>query len=247
MFTIAVLDDSEASLEISSGAIVGAFKSHGIDVSVTKFNNPIVFLNEHRQNEFSLYFFDIDMPEKSGVEVALELRKRKDRHDIIFVSSFEEKVFECFAASPFGFVRKDKYLADLTNVIKLYVETKYQEKETGKIFEIKSRGERVFLDIGKIIYAEGNKNYQVIHRADISETYEVRIPMAQLEEKLAQEGFIRIHKGFLVNYRFIRKFSSDSVILSNEEVLPLGRQKKEEVMKLYLKHSRNSGNLFINK
>jgi len=246
MLNIAILDDSEASLEISSGAIIGAFKSHGIDVSVKKFNNPIVFLREHEQSQFSLYFFDIDMPELSGVDVALELRKRKDRHDIIFVSSFEEKVFECFAASPFGFVRKDKYLADLTNVIKLYVETKYKKKETGKILEIKSKGETIFLDIGKILYAEGNKNYQVIHRSDIAETYEVRIPMAQLEEKLAEDGFIRIHKGFLVNYRYIRKFSSDSVILSNEEVLPLGRKKKDEVMKLYLKHSRNSGNLFIN-
>jgi len=233
-------------LEISSGAIVGAFKSHDIEVTVTKFNSPRAFLNEHKKSEFSLYFFDIDMPEMSGVDVALELRKRKDRHDIIFVSSLNEKVFECFAAFPFGFVRKDRYLEDLTNVIKLYVETKYQKKETGKMLEIKSKGETIFLDIGKILYAEGNKNYQVIHRSDLSETYEIRIPMAQLEEKLAEDGFIRIHKGFLVNYRYIRKFSSDSVILSNEEVLPLGRQKKEEVMKLYLKYSRNSGNLFIN-
>lgn len=245
MLNIAILDDSETSLEISSGAILGAFKSHGIEVSITKFTSPLAFLGEHKKGEFSLYFFDIDMPELSGVETALELRKRKDRHDIIFVSSFNEKVFECFAASPFGFVRKDKFLEDLTNVINLYVQTKYQKSDSGKMFEIKSKGEIQFLDIGKILYAEGNKNYQVIHMSDKSETYEVRIPMTQLEEKLAEDGFIRIHKGFLVNYRFIRKFSSESVTLSNDEVLPLGRQKKEEVMKLYLKHSRNSGNLFI--
>lgn len=245
MLNIAILDDSPASLEISSGAVIGAFSAHNIEVTVKKFNNPLVFLEEHKQNQYSLYFFDIAMPEMTGLNVAMELRKRKDRHDIIFVSSQTEKVFDCFATSPFGFVRKDKYLEDLTNVINLYVETKYQEKETGKILEIKCKGEKIFLDIGKIMYAEGNKNYQVIHRSDSQETYEVRIPMAQLEERLIEEGFIRIHKGFLVNYRYIRKFSSDYVVLSNEESLPLGRKKKDEVMKLYLKHSRNSGNLFI--
>ena len=59
--------------------------------------------------------------------------------------------------------------------------------------------------------------------------------MEKLEEITDQFGFIRIHKGYLVNYRFIQHVSSTEVTLSDGIKLPIGRSKAPEVKKKYLK------------
>lgn len=48
---------------------------------------------------------------------------------------------------------------------------------------------------------------------------------------LSSDGFVRIHKGFLLNQDSVKMIKSDSVILCNDVQLPFGRSYHEEARK----------------
>ena len=52
--------------------------------------------------------------------------------------------------------------------------------------------------------------------------------------ELVPQGFIRIHKGYLVNYRFIRRIDDTDVVLDNGERVPLSRRKIPESHKIFV-------------
>jgi DNA-binding LytR/AlgR family response regulator len=72
----------------------------------------------------------------------------------------------------------------------------------------------VFVDVGALIAAEASGNYVLLQHK--SGSYLVREPIAKIQEKLSPHGFVRIHRGILVNVVFVREFvrvsSSEGVI-----------------------------------
>lgn len=51
---------------------------------------------------------------------------------------------------------------------------------------------------------EGAQNCQMIHIAGGEEPVPLRRPMQEMETELLSKGFIRVHKGYLVNCDYIR-------------------------------------------
>ena len=69
--------------------------------------------------------------------------------------------------------------------------------------------------------------------------------METLESELAPYGFIRIHKGMLVNYRFISRILALEVELTTGTVLPLSRRKAAEIKQQYLKLLSRAGSVLL--
>ena len=67
--------------------------------------------------------------------------------------------------------------------------------------------------------------------------------MSEMEDELAPTGFIRIHKGYLVNCEHIQLIQEGQVRLSNGEVLPLSRRKVLEAKQRFLIYMRTHGAL----
>ena len=60
--------------------------------------------------------------------------------------------------------------------------------------------------------------------------------ISSLEEQLRPDGFIRIHKSFLVNVSHIYNIFKDSVTMDNKEVLPMSKHKRREVNQEFLSY-----------
>ena len=71
------------------------------------------------------------------------------------------------------------------------------------------------------------------------------MPLGILEDKLREHGFLRIHKGYLVNYLYIRSIESEEVYLTTGNSLPMAKKRKEEIMKQYLAMSRKNSAVII--
>ena len=69
--------------------------------------------------------------------------------------------------------------------------------------------------------------------------------MGDLEEKLNDQGFIRIHKGYLVNYLYIRQIGNNEVNLTNNKSLPMSNKRKEEIMEKYLSITRKNKSIYF--
>ena len=85
----------------------------------------------------------------------------------------------------------------------------------------------VSLDPFKIIYVEcTNKTLSIVME---NEKLEITYKLTDLEEMLKGYGFIRIHKGYLVNYRYIFSIERGEVILDIGERLPVSKYRISEV------------------
>ena len=244
MLKIALLDDDKTALLISKGAIESFFQEKNIAITLNAFSSPVNFLSMAKEENYRLVFLDIDMPEINGLEVGKKLKEFNPQTDIIYLSQREDLVFDTLVLHPFGFIRKSKIIQDFANVLELFVNTALNTNSENKKITFSTKTETMSADIDNIMYIEGNRNYQTFYLKDGSH-FDARVLMGDLEEKLKDQGFIRIHKGYLVNYLYIRQIGNNEVNLTNNKSLPMSNKRKEEIMEKYLSITRKNKSIYF--
>ena len=244
MLKIALLDDDKTALLISKGAIESFFQEKNIAISLDAFSSPVNFLAMAKEENYRLVFLDIDMPELNGLEVGEQVKAINPQTDIIYLSQREDLVFDTLKLHPFGFIRKSKIIQDFANVLELFVNTALSTNSENKKITISSKTETISADIDSIMYIEGNRNYQTFYLKDGS-TFDARVLMGDLEIKLKEHGFIRVHKGYLVNFLFIRTIGVNEVTLTNNKILPMSNKRKDSIMEEYLAITRKNKSVYL--
>jgi DNA-binding LytR/AlgR family response regulator len=193
---------------------------------------------------FDLILLDVDMPELDGIKFGKLLRARNDSTEIIFVSDREEKVFESFSVQPFGFVRKSRFLKDISVALQAFIQ-KIQKKDKEEKLVFDGKYGIITIAESQLMYIEGNAKNQLLHVEGKKEPFVVHSSLEIVEKQLLDKGFIRCHKGYIVNYRYISAIMKDSVELSNGEQLPLSRRKVNDVRQKYLSLSDSDGSVLF--
>ena len=244
MLKIALLDDDKTALLISKGAIESFFQEKNIAISLDAFSSPVNFLAMAKEENYRLVFLDIDMPELNGLEVGEQLKGFNPQTDIIYLSQREDLVFDTLKLHPFGFIRKSKIIQDFASVLELFVNTALKTNSENKKITISSKKETISADMDQVMYIEGNKNYQTFYLKD-GGVFDARVLMGDLEIKLKDHGFIRVHKGYLVNYLYIRQIGTNEVSLTNNKILPLSSKRKDDIMEEYLSITRKNKSIYF--
>ena len=243
MIKIALLDDDKTALTISKGVIEQFFQEKNIPFSVDAFTASQAFVAMAKEEKYQLVFLDIDVDEMNGIDAGKVVKDIDPQTDIVYLSQREDLVFDTLFLHPFGFIRKSKILQDFPSVLQLYIDTNLKNEVNSKLV-VTSKSGMTNIVIADIMYIEGNKNYQTIYLKNDT-TIEVRLLMGDLEKQLDKEGFIRIHKGYLVNYAFIRKIVKNDVLLTNNKILPLAGKRREEIMEKYLSITRAKQSIYL--
>lgn len=230
---IALCDNDPKALSVIAGAAESVFRDHGFRVQMDRFLTCETLLEALDAQRYQMVLLDIDMPGIDGIQAAKQIREKHDRMKIVFVSGCENRVFEALMVQPLGFVRKSNFFEDLTAVIGLYTDTCLHGAADGYI-EFATRSSLVSMEVRKIRYIEGSRNYQLLYLTGDEGTVEVKMTMDKLEMLTEPHGFIRIHKGYLVNYRYIQRIAYDHVILRDGTSLPVGRSKATEIKTRFL-------------
>ena len=233
MLIIARVDDEQESLDIAGGAFQTFFKSLNQDVDIKGYTNGSIFLDSLKDTQYDLVCLDIIRKPIDGIGIASERRKKDSSVPLIFISSNETRVFSCFNFNPIGFIRKTNFFSDTKTILHHYVQDVLPYRKQPRKYVVKSHGDTLLLPIDEIRYIESNHNYQAFYRKNSLEPIEVRKLISDLENDLAQYGFIRVHKGFLVNYKYIYKFTASSLTLKNKKMIPLSRQNRDKIVAQY--------------
>lgn len=244
MIKVAILDDNKTALMISASAVEAFLKEKNAEYKLFSFSNPLNFLASAKEEKFDLSFLDIDMPEMNGLEVANELASIVKNGQIIFLSQREDLVFECLKFHPFGFIRKSKLIDDFSLMMNQYYQTISNVESDDTKIEIVDKTRTISFKIKEIVYIEGDRNYQKVVLKDKS-SQNIRVALGSLEDKLREHGFIRIHKGYLLNYLYIRSIEGEEVYLTTGTSLPMSKKRKDEIMKQYLAISRKNSAVII--
>ena len=83
-----------------------------------------------------------------------------------------------------------------------------------------------------IIYFESCQHNILLQT--INKRIEFRCKISEIAKQLEGEGFIRIHKGFIVNVRFMERLTFGKVTLESGQELPVSRSYYENVKRQYL-------------
>ena len=204
---IILCDDDTAFTQVFEKRLLTVFKKYGITPEIVSAHTGVEALREITRRPTDVLFLDIDMPQKNGIEVGKELVELHLNINIIFLSSREDLVFNCFEIHPFGFIRKSKFNQDFNSVMEQFDKTVLSLEENDDRVDFVRKNRVTSFKANEIVYVEGVKNYQEFHIKDGRKEL-IRCSMNDLEIKLSKFGFIRVHKGFLVNYLYIRTISN---------------------------------------
>ena len=243
-WNIAICDDEKSALGILSGAIVSSFKNYDVDAVVETFTRPVELLERMKTCTFDLLFLDIEMPGMSGLSLADRLRKEGKLLDIIFISNREDLIFDALRFNPKGFIRKSRFIQDTDSVIKTYFAYR-KEENTSKTLVIKDQDQVTYISVDSLMYIESVGRKQLAHIVGKDQPTEMHKQMQQLEEELTPYGFLRVHKGYLANYRFIRKINDTEIALKNGEAIPISRRRLAEIREAYMELMQSEGALLL--
>lgn len=228
-----VCDDDRTARNIIADATQVVFHDLGVETETALCSSGAELLTRLSSARFDLLFLDIDMPGPSGIQLGQKLRDEKNTIDIIFVSNREDRVFDSLRIEPAGFIRKSRLIEDIPDVLRRYWKHSKIRME-GKMLVVDTKEHIISVPLRDVMYFEGARNCQLLFIQGETEPRQIRRNLKELEDELTEDGFIRVHKGFLVNYGYIRLIEQDSVLLTNGSRVPLSRRKLQEVKSRFL-------------
>lgn len=203
------------------------------DSDVRAFTSGLELLQSLEAESCDILLLDIDMPDITGMEIARRLAFGEKRPLLLFVTSHDELVYDSFQYHPFAFLRKVCFDRE----IKAALEDCIQELEhKERHFCFRCEGKRVCLFLSDILYFESEGNYlKIFSKAG---QYRFRSTIASVENALTGCGFIRIHKGFLINQAAVRLLGAKEAELFDGTALPIGKSYAKTAGEQFLRYMR---------
>ena len=187
---------------------------------------------------FDILFLDIQMEGMSGMEAARELRSRGCRATIIFVTAIEEYVFEAFDVGAFHYIVKPfdkaKFFEVLQKAVAERESINAKEAKDEPSIAVKTGATTKKIYLYKIIYLEVFNRKVIIHKTDGEVEFYGKL--MELEGRLS-EDFMRCHRAYIINLRYVLKYSANGITLENGTEIPLSKQKYAEFVRKYLEYT----------
>lgn len=189
-----------------------------------------------RQEDFpacDLLFLDIDMGAINGIDLARQMRKYNPETVLIFVTNFSEYAPEGYEVDAFRYLAK----SDIDKKLPIYFSDALALCRTRqRKVEIYCEGESIPVPVQALVYVESKGHEQCLHMIGWPrEELYTRLTMKQLEALLFPQGFLRIHKQYLVNMAYLRSLQSTNAVLSVGKSLPVGARSYRDIKQKYVK------------
>ena len=222
-------DDDNVFLDKLETRIRGLCQKHGIVVEMERYDSSKKMLEGLKDlDTVPVFLIDIDMPEVNGFEVASFLKKWNRECCIGFVSNKDELVFQAFAYHPFFFIRKTHLDEELEPQL-----LELQKKMGVKVpkIELQTGRQTVEVALDMIWFVESEKNYLLFYREkdELSDAIRARMKIAEAEKELEPHGFVRTHKGYLVNMNYVYRLRENEILLLNGKHVPVSRSYLNQV------------------
>jgi DNA-binding LytR/AlgR family response regulator len=226
-----IVDDEPLARDLIRGHVE---KLENFEI-VAECSDAMKALNILREKQVNLIFMDIQMPQITGIEF---LKTLKYPPKVIITTAYREYALEGFELDVVDYLLKpitferflksvNKYYQMCQDDVQLNGGSSAEKLGDESFVYIKENKKVVKVYLSEIRYIEGLSEYVQIFtdkRKIITKT-----SMAQMEEKLPAENFLRIHKSFIVSIGKIEAFTANTIEIQGKE-LPIGRSFKNAAL-----------------
>ncbi len=101
----------------------------------------------------------------------------------------------------------------------------------GEWIRVRYKGNACLVRVEDVEYVEAECYLCKFYTAEHTVIYGKRLGLVC--QKLAPHGFVRCHKGFVVNLSKIRKLGAFEIMLQSGRCIPIGRVYKKELLHAY--------------
>ena len=235
MIRIAVCDDDRNFSERTKFLVEQYFLEQNTESEIMIFNSGADFLSDN--TNYNAVFLDIDIPDVGGFDIAEQI-SGKSNSFIVFVTTHDELVYSSLKFRPFRFIRK-AYLEDELPETLESVNKEILKLSANKKFILQTKNGEVFIDINNIEYIEIYSHLIQVYTAD-GEMLECYGSLSALEKQLSAFDFVRTHKSYLVNCRYIFSIEKNRIILDDKTEVPLSRYRTDTVKSKFKNHLRGT-------
>ena len=230
---IAICDDERLDRELIVSSLNDIEKERKYKFDIEIYDGGKQLLDALKGAEWDALFLDIDMPEVNGMQIADSVHEKFPYIKIIFVTNRADLVFDTIRFCPFRFIQKNNLKKELCEAV-IALHQKITDETF--LFQFKNGNHLEKIQIRDIRYIESQKhNLEIVHGDDITK---VRGKISEYEDKLISYGFVRIHKGFIVNMKYIKMLNSKFVILDDNTEFAIGAKYTTEVKDRYADYIR---------
>ncbi len=234
-----LIDDEPNAVELLSLRLTEHCPNVEIVARCTSSKQAIEAINRLKPN---LVFLDIEMPTLNGFQI-LEAIEEVD-FALIFVTAYDQFAVRAFRYNALDYLLKPLDTADLVQAVskvkKNSIVNQWSLNQLQQQYLSPSLPERIalpyqngviFAPVKDILYCESDNNYTRFFLIN-GQQHIVLKPLREIQELLEERDFIRIHRQFLVNINFIKKFvrgEGNYIIMDDEKSIPVARAQKEKL------------------
>lgn len=199
MINTIIIDDEPLAIGLLESYVA---KTSFLTLSGT-YSSAVQAMQELSGMKVDLMFLDIQMPNLNG----LEFSKMVDPHTrIVFTTAFQQYAIDGYRVNALDYLLKPISYVDFlqaANKALQWFERVQKPEEIESIF-VKSDYKLVQVELKKIQYVEGLKDYVKIYTEDNPKPILSLMSMKAMEELLPATRFMRVHRSFIVQKEQIR-------------------------------------------
>lgn len=204
---------------------------------VKKCKNPLEAIEFVQSQVVDLLFLDIHMPQLSGIDF---LKSLSHKPNVILTTAYKEYALESYRLDVIDYLVKPIEFSLFLQAVNKGVERIRLKQKTPEktvvvsvskekdYILVKSEHRLIRLLLKDILYIQGMNEYVSYHTENerIMSLYSLK----KLEEELPKEGFIRIHKSYIVSISKVAALEGNMVHIADKK-LPIGGSYKQEVIR----------------
>lgn len=195
-------------------------------------NDAIFALEALQQQKIDLVFLDIHLPKLKGLDF---IKTLKNAPRIIITTAYHEYALQGYEYNVVDYLLKPIEFSRFLMAVNKLNQSPVPEssiatflptpERASLFFNVSKKKVKVFLD--EILYIESLKEYIRIYT--VSKTILTKFPLGRIEELLAKNNFLRIHRSYIIARSRIDAFTASEVEVNGKQ-LPIGRSYKEDVL-----------------
>lgn len=182
------------------------------------------------QEVIDAIFVDINMPDLNGMDFVKSLTVPPL---VVFTTAYSEYAVEGFKVDAVDYLLKPFGLTDFQRAANK-VKARYDQQNTAVIAQdeedtlfLKTDYKVIRIDVKDIRYVQSMSEYLKIFLEGRAKPVIVLLSMKKMEERLPENQFMRIHRGYIINLKKIQEVNKNRVIMDEETYLPIGDNYKE--------------------
>lgn len=233
----AIIIDDESYWQI----IVKQFASNISELSIKGIFSDIESVSAFLQEEdIDLIFLDVQIQNNNGIEF---IKTLSQQYAVIIISSHMNYALEGYDIAALDYLMKPIEFKKFEKAVhKAIQHIRIQEIASSKhkisafdkdYFLVKGEQALIKLYYSEVIYIAALENY--IKIVTPTKTYTVLSTLLQFERSINNHPFLRVHRSYIVNLNYIKFLKRDSLVLTDEQDIPIGDFYRHEVDTVFTK------------